>query len=100
MRPPGWSDAGTEGRRTLPGMSSAAKVIDWNGHDVPEALRALPPGRYVFERVESAAEAGLTDEEQEGLRVGMAEIERGETVPWETIRDEHRSRVAARPTAR
>jgi filamentous hemagglutinin family protein len=60
----------------------------------------LPPGRYVFERIESAAEAGLTDEEQEGLRVGMAEIERGETVPWETIRDEHRSRVAARPTAR
>jgi hypothetical protein len=54
----------------------------------------------VFERVESAAEAGLTDEEQEGLRVGMAEIERGETVPWETIRDEHRARVAARPTAR
>ncbi len=77
-------------------MSSAAKVIDWNGRDVPEALRALPPGRYVFERVESAEEAGLTDEEQEGLRVGMAEIARGETVPWETIRDEHRARLAAR----
>ncbi|MFO0628083.1 MAG: hypothetical protein U0325_21085 [Polyangiales bacterium] len=46
-------------------MSSAAKVIDWNGHDVPEVLRALPPGRHVFERIESAAEAGSTDEELE-----------------------------------
>lgn len=52
-------------RRTLRGMSSAAEVIDWNGHDVPEALRAHPPGRNVFERIGSAAEAGLTDEELE-----------------------------------
>ena len=61
VRPPGWSDAGTEGRRTLPGVSSAAKVIDWNGRDVPEALpellRELPPGQYTLERVLPAEEA-------------------------------------------
>lgn len=77
-------------------MSNAAKVLDWNGRDLPEALRDLPPGHYVVERVETAEEAGLTDEQQEGLRVGMAEIARGETVPWETIRAEHRARLAAR----
>ena len=27
-------------------MSDDATVIDWNGRDLPEALRALPAGRY------------------------------------------------------
>ena len=42
-------------------MSGAAKVIDWNGRDVPEALpellRELPPGQYTRERVLNAEEA-------------------------------------------
>lgn len=27
-------------------MGDAAKVIDWNGTDLPTELRLLPPGRY------------------------------------------------------
>ncbi len=52
-------------------MSSAAKVIDWNGRDVPEALpellRELPPGQYTLERVLTAEEAGLTPEQELGI---------------------------------
>jgi hypothetical protein len=41
-------------------VSSAAKVIDWNGRDVPEALpellHELPPGQYTLEQVLPAEE--------------------------------------------
>jgi hypothetical protein len=36
-------------------------VVEWNGRDVPEALRELPPGRYLL--VEETNPADL-----EGLR--------------------------------
>jgi hypothetical protein len=42
-------------------------VVEWNGRDVPAALRDLPPGRYLLE--EEPDPAGL-----EGLR-GLASRE-------------------------
>lgn len=77
-------------------MSDAARVMEWNGRDLPEALRELPPGTYTLERVEAAEEAGLTPEEEEGIRLAMAQVERGETVPWETVRAEIEARLSAR----
>lgn len=77
-------------------MNTAAKVIEWNGQDVPDALRDLPPGSYIVERVLAPAEAGLTPAEEEGIRLAMAQVERGETVPWETVRAELEARLAAR----
>jgi hypothetical protein len=32
-------------------MSGAARVIDWNGRDLPPELANLPPGRYRLEPV-------------------------------------------------
>ena len=37
------------------------RVVEWNGRDVPEALRDLPPGRYVVEEEPKPADL-------EGLR--------------------------------
>jgi hypothetical protein len=38
------------------------RVIEWNGRDIPQALRDLPPGRYVLEDETPNAElAGLRE---------------------------------------
>jgi hypothetical protein len=38
-------------------MGDAAKVIDWNGTDLPAELRELPPGRYHLAAVRGAPTA-------------------------------------------
>jgi hypothetical protein len=40
-------------------------VIDWNGTEVPEALRHLPAGRYVVEPLDDPP--SLSADEEEGL---------------------------------
>jgi hypothetical protein len=75
----------------LVAMSGAAKVIHWNGRDVPEALpellRDLPPGQYSLERVLTPSEAGLTTQQEDGIRAALRSLERGEGIAWETVRD-------------
>jgi hypothetical protein len=68
-------------------MGDAARVIDWNGTDVPagvgELLAELPPGRYRLEamRDDEGDRSGLTAEEEEGIREGMRQLDAGEGVP-------------------
>jgi hypothetical protein len=68
-------------------MGDAAKVIDWNGTDVPsdltELLAGLPPGRYRLAPVpdDEGNGSGLTAEEEEGIREGMRQLDAGEGVP-------------------
>jgi hypothetical protein len=76
-------------------MSDAAKVLDWNGRDFPEALRDLPPGHYLLERVETAAEAGLTPEQEDGVIHALEQADRGETTPWEVVRARLAGRIGA-----
>lgn len=59
-------------------------MLHWNGKDVPAELRALPPGDYVLEPCDPA----LSPDEESGIREGLAEIERGESVPWEQVQVE------------
>ncbi len=54
-----------------------ARVMEWNGKDVPEELRKLPAGRYLLQPVEEAAPA-LTEAEEEGIRQALRSLERGE----------------------
>jgi hypothetical protein len=58
-------------------MSSkrAAKVITWDGQQVPPELRELPPGQYALEPVDDGA---LTQEQDAGLEQGLASLNRGE----------------------
>ena len=52
------------------------RVVDWNGKDIPEGLRSLPPGRYVVEQVDEAPI--LTADEEEGIREAIRSLESGE----------------------
>ena len=71
-----------------------ARIIDWDGTNVPEELRQLPPGRYVVGSVESIEDLGdLTEEEDAGIRLAMKQIEAGEGTPVEDAIRDIRSRA-------
>ena len=53
-----------------------ARVLNWNGKDLPDELRSLPAGQYVLEPVESVPPP-LTAEEEEGIRQALASLEAG-----------------------
>lgn len=77
----GTGQVGHRGRswQELPGsaiLSLMARVLNWNGKDLPEELRTLPAGQYVVEPVDEVPE--LTAEEEEGLREAIAELQAGE----------------------
>ena len=40
-------------------------IINWNGSDLPDALRPLPAGRYTVEALDESG--SLTPEEEDGL---------------------------------
>ena len=61
-----------------------SKVVDWNGRDIPEELRSLPPGRYVLERVDSTPP--LTPEEEAGLEAAIQSIRRGSGIDAARVR--------------
>lgn len=76
-------------------MGDAAKLIDWNGIDVPETLAVLPPGRYRIELVEDVT-IDLPPQTQERIRAGIADVAAGRTVPWAQVDAELGQRIAAR----
>ena len=51
-------------------MPRHARVVTWNGKDVPPELRELPAGRYVVEAVEDEAPA-LSGDEEAGIEAGL-----------------------------
>lgn len=61
------------------------RVVDWNGRDVPEGLRSLPPGRYVLQHVEEAP--ALTPEEEQGVREAMRSLDAGEGRTLRQVRE-------------
>jgi hypothetical protein len=56
-----------------------ARVLTWNGKDLPAELHDLPAGQYLVELVdESAGDAPvLTEEEDEELRRALASFQEG-----------------------
>jgi hypothetical protein len=53
---------------------AGARVVRWNGKDLPEELRELPAGTYVLEAVDAPA---LSEEDEEGLRQALASLQAG-----------------------
>lgn len=45
-------------------------VVDWNGNDLPEALRSAPRGRYAL--VPMHQEEELSPEQEQGLTSALA----------------------------
>lgn len=60
-------------------MSRTAKVVTWNGKDVPAELRDLPAGRYVVEPIDEEAPA-LTPEEEAGIEAALESYRQGRVV--------------------
>ena len=63
---------------------SGARVLHWNGRDLPAELRELPAGRYVVEAVDEVP--ALTVEEDEGLRQALDSLRAGKGRSIEQVR--------------
>jgi hypothetical protein len=59
-------------------------VIDWNGTEVPEALRHLPAGRYVVEPLDDAP--SLSADEEEGIIQALTSLREGLGLEHEQVR--------------
>jgi hypothetical protein len=55
---------------------AGARVLHWNGTDLPEELRELPAGTYVVESVDKPPM--LTSDEEQGLADALASLRAGE----------------------
>jgi hypothetical protein len=51
-------------------MTRPARVVTWNGKDVPAELRELPAGRYVVEAVDDEAPV-LSPDEEAGIEAAL-----------------------------
>ena len=53
---------------------AGARVLRWNGQDLPDELRDLPAGTYVVEAIDAPL---LTPEEDDGLERALASLRAG-----------------------
>ncbi len=63
---------------------AGARVLHWNGKDIPEELRELPAGTYVVEAVDEAP--ALTTDEEQGIAQALACLRAGQGRTTEQIR--------------
>lgn len=54
---------------------ASSRILNWNGTDLPEELRAPPAGRYVIDPADDVPH--LTYDEEEGLRQALASLRVG-----------------------
>lgn len=54
---------------------AGARVLHWNGKDIPEELRELPAGTYVVEAVDEAP--SLASDEDQGIAQALASLRAG-----------------------
>ena len=60
-------------------MPRTARVVTWNGKDVPAELRELPAGRYVVEAIDDDAPA-LSPDEEAGIEAALESYRQGRVV--------------------
>ena len=63
----------------MAGMPRTARVVTWNGKDVPAELRELPAGRYVVEAIDDDAPA-LSPDEEAGIEAALESYGQGRVV--------------------
>ena len=74
-----------------------ATIIEWDGTNVPDELRRLPPGRYIVDAVENMEDLNdLTEEEDAGIRHALDQAEAGLAIPLEDAIRQIRSRARQR----
>jgi hypothetical protein len=57
-------------------MPRTARVVTWNGKDVPVELRELPAGRYVVEAIDDDVPA-LSPDEEAGIEAALESYRQG-----------------------
>jgi hypothetical protein len=62
----------------MEGMPRTARVVTWNGRDVPAELRELAAGRYVVEAIDDAPALSL--DEEAGIEAALESYRQGRTV--------------------
>ena len=67
-------------------MPRRARVVTWNGKDVPPELRELPAGRYVIDAVEEEAPA-LSPEEEAGIEAALESYRQGRIIDTKRARE-------------
>jgi hypothetical protein len=66
-------------------------IIEWDGTNVPDELRLLPPGRYILEPFDDVEV--LSEEEDAAVREALDEFEAGgELIPFDEVMREIKSR--------
>ena len=60
-------------------MHRTARVVTWNGKDVPVELRDLPAGRYVVEAIDDDVPA-LSPDEEAGIEAALESYRQGRVV--------------------
>ena len=67
-------------------MARHARLLNWNGKDIPAELRELPAGRYVVEAIEDEAPV-LTLDEEAGIEAAFESYRRGRVVDAKRARE-------------
>jgi hypothetical protein len=67
-------------------MPSRARIVTWNGKDIPPELRELPAGRYVVEAVDEEAPI-LSPEEEAGIEAALDSYRQGRVVDAKRARE-------------
>lgn len=67
-------------------MARRARIVTWNGKDLPAELRDLPAGRYVVESVEEDAPV-LTADEEAGIEAALESYRQGRVVDAKRARE-------------
>ena len=67
-------------------MARGARIVTWNGKDLPSELRELPAGRYVVEAVEDEAPT-LTQDQEAGIKAALQSYRQGRVVDAERARE-------------
>lgn len=63
---------------------AGARVLHWNGKDIPDELRELPAGTYVVEAVDEAP--ALSSDEEQGIAQALASLRAGQGRTTEQVR--------------
>lgn len=67
-------------------MAHPARIVTWNGKDLPAEMRELPAGRYVVEPVDTEAPP-LSLEEDAGIEAALESYRQGRTVDGKRARE-------------
>jgi hypothetical protein len=67
-------------------------IINWNGSDLPDALRPLPAGRYTVEALDESG--SLTPEEEDGLIQALDSLRAGRGIDHDEVRARVLKRIA------